>query len=90
MSQSPKVEEAAELSFDAGDVFIELLDGEEVALFAFAAGVADHASGAAHQSNGAVAGFLKAAKEHDGEKGTDVETVAGGIEAGVEGAGTAG
>ena len=62
----------------------ELLDGEQVPLFALAAGVADHAGRAADQGDRPVAGLLKAAEQHHRQQRADVQAVAGGVEAGVE------
>src|SRR4029453_7377473 len=59
---------------------------QQVAFFAFAAGIADHAGSAAHERNRPMPRLLKAAEEQDRQKRADVEAVAGRVEAGVEGA----
>ena len=51
-----EIQEAAELFFHAGDVCLQRIEREQVSLFAFSAGVADHSGGPAHQRDGPVPG----------------------------------
>jgi hypothetical protein len=57
-----EVEEPRELALDAGEVLVQLLPGEEVALGGLARGVADHAGGAPGQGDRVVAVQLEAAQ----------------------------
>ena len=79
-----QVDDAGDLGLDGGHVVGERLLVEEVALLGAAAGVADHAGGAADQGHGPVAGLLEAAQHQQPEQVADVEAVGGGIAAVVE------
>ena len=60
------------------------LEREQVALLALAAGVADHAGGAADQGDGAMPGLLEPPQDHQRHQVADVQAVGRGIEAGVD------
>src|SRR6185369_1270949 len=70
-----EVEKATKLTFDAGDIFFELIQREQIALFTLSGWVADHACCTAHEGDGAMAGFLKAAKHESRQKRANVEAV---------------
>ena len=79
-----KSSEPLELRLDAGDVVVERLAVEQVALLAAAARVADHAGGAAGQRERAVAGQLEAAQRELPDQVPDVQAVGGRVEADVD------
>ena len=67
-----------------------VFDGEQIPLLALAAGVADHAGGAADQGDRPMPGLLKAAQHHQRHQAAHVQAVGRGIEAAVERAAFAG
>ena len=78
-----EVEEPLQLPGHALDVALEDLDREQLPLFAFAAGIANHPRGAAHHGDWPVTGPLEAPKDHQCHEVTDVQTVGRGIESDV-------
>jgi hypothetical protein len=81
-----RLEHPANLPFHPGDVGGEFLHGEQVPLLAAAAGVADHAGGAADEGHRLVAGGRHAAEQHQRHEVPDVEAVGRGVEACVDAA----
>ena len=79
-------EHPADLPLDAGDVGGQFVWREEISLLAAAAGVADHAGGAADQGDGFMAGAGHPPEEHQGHEVADVQAVGRGVEAGVDAA----
>ncbi len=69
----------------AGDVVVDLLEGQHRPLGPLAAGVADHAGAAAHQHDGRAAEPLQPGERHDRDEVADVERVGGRVEADVAG-----
>ena len=57
---------------------------EQIALFAFAAGIADHAGGAADQRDRPMPGPLEPPQHHQGHQMADVQAIGRGIEADIE------
>ena len=76
-----EVEEARQLLADAGHVVAQRGLVQQVALLALAAGVANHAGGAAQQGDGLVAAALQMAQHHDATEVADMETVGSGVDA---------
>ena len=79
-----EVEEPAELGLDGGRRWRRAAPVEQVALLGAAAGIADHAGGAAGQGDRAVAGVLEAAQQQERLEVADVEAVGRRVEAAVE------
>ena len=79
-----EVEEALELGLNAREIVGELLAGEQVAFGGFAAGVADHAGGAAGEADGVVTRELEAPQGKLGDKMADMEGIAGRVEAAIQ------
>ena len=73
-----------QLRADAGEVRVDLLDGEQLALGGLAARVADHAGAAAHDRDRAVAEALHAREGHHRQQRADVQAVRRRIEADVQ------
>ena len=69
------------MCLDAGHVVAECFLVEQVALSAFARGVANHTSGSSNECQGFVAGALEMAEHHDAAKVTDVQGICGGVNA---------
>src|SRR5690606_8783239 len=84
-----EVEEAAELFLHPGDVVLEALGGEELALDGSSAGIANQSGRAAGECERTVARQLKAAKAEKRNEIADMETVSGRIETGIKSDGTA-
>src|SRR5882762_2313639 len=80
-----KIEQATELFLDLGEIGLEDLPGEQLALLSLAARVANGTGGAARERDGMVALELKAAKPEQRDEIADMEAVRRGIEAGIEG-----
>ena len=59
-------------------------DREQVPLLALAAGVADHAGGAADHGDGTVPGLLEPAQDHQRHQVSDVQAIGRGIKARVD------
>ncbi len=78
-----KIEEAFELMLDTLHVVLNFLDGEEFAFLGLEGGVADHARGAADDSEGLVTRHLEVFEEHDGDEVTDMQGVGRGVDADV-------
>jgi hypothetical protein len=70
-----EVEDLRELGLDAGEVPVELLAGEEVALGRLARRVADHPRGAAGKGDRAVPAQLEPPKHQLADEAADVEGV---------------
>ena len=68
-----EVEESLELFLDAGDVVVEGLLVEKVALCAFHGWVSDHAGRSAYECDGLVSGCLEVFEQHDADEVSDVE-----------------
>jgi acyl-coenzyme A thioesterase PaaI-like protein len=79
-----KVEQALELGLNAREIVGELLAGEQVAFGGFAAGVADHAGGAAGEADRVVTRELEAPQGQLRDKMPDVEGIAGRVEAAIQ------
>ena len=84
---SVKVKKLLHLFFDAGDVLLEYPCGQQRALFALAARVANHPSGSTDERNRFVTGLLKTAQSHQLQHATDVQAVCRRIESDVQRAG---
>ena len=54
-----EIEETLELLFDAGNVMFDFISGQQFAFGSLEGGVADHACGAAHNSEGFVSCHLQ-------------------------------
>lgn len=80
-----EVEEVLELVCDAGDVVLDLLLREEIALRAFAGRVADAAGAAARDGDGPVAEPLQPGQSHDGNQVADVKAVGARVKTDVAG-----
>ena len=80
-----EIEETLQLSFNACEIVSELLARKQVALGGFAAGIADHAGGAAGEADGVMTGQLEAPQRELRDQMTDVEGIAGGVEAAIQG-----
>ncbi len=80
-----KIKILGKLSAQTLRVVIDLLPGEHLTHFRFAAGVADQSCAAANQRDGFVAAFLHMRQRHDGDKRADMQTRCRGIETGVTG-----
>ena len=79
-----EIQESGELLFEAGDVFIDGLDGHDGARGGLAGRISDHGGSAADEGDGAMPALLEPTHAHDGKEMPDVEAAAGGIEADVE------
>ena len=78
-----EIEEPLELTPDADDVGLDLLDGEQRPLLRLAARVSDHAGAAADDRDRGVTEPLQAGEAHHGEQRSGVQTVGRGIESDV-------
>ena len=76
-----EVEEACQLCLDAGHVVAECFLVEQVALSAFARGVANHTSGTADECQWFVAGALEMAEHHYTTEVAYVKGICGGVNA---------
>jgi hypothetical protein len=63
---------------------LELFARKEIALGGFAGGIADHAGGATGERERMMAGKLKTAQRELAHEVTDVERIAGGVEAAIQ------
>src|SRR6267142_2446485 len=79
-----KIKQIAKLALDTGDVFLQLIERQQIAFFALAARIANHAGRSADEGDWPMPGFLKTAKRQGGQQRADVQAVAGRIEAAVE------
>ena len=68
-----EVEEPLELRAHAGDVGLDLLGRQQIALLRLAARIADHAGAAADERDRRVAEPLQAREAHHGEQVADVQ-----------------
>ncbi len=80
-----EIEQAAELSLEAGNVGFEDFGREEIAFRRFAARVADHAGRAPRHGDGAMSRHLEPAQDEQADQVAEVEAVGGRIETGVNG-----
>ena len=76
-SVGPQIDDPAELLLDAGDVVVEDVVVEQVALLRSAARIADHAGRSPGQRDRPVAGVLEAAQRDQPDQVADVEAVGG-------------
>ena len=79
-----EIEEPPQLRLHAGDVRLERFDREQLAFFALAARVADHAGGAADDGDRPMPGLLKPPQDHQRHQMADVQAVGRRIEAGID------
>ena len=79
-----KVDEAAHLLFEAGNIVLNELGSEHLAHFVLAAGVANHAGTAAQKHDGAMACLLHMAHHHQSNKVTHMQAVGSGVKANIE------
>ena len=78
-----EVEKSLELPLDAGDVLVELLAREQLALLRLAAGIANHAGAAADDGDRMVPESLQARQPHHRQQRADMEARRRRIEADV-------
>ena len=86
VSRRVEIEELAHLRAACRRRCLQAARRKQIALVALAAGVADHAGGAADDRDRLVAGVLEAAQHQQRQQVADVQAVGRGIEAGVDGA----
>ena len=84
LARGVEIEQAAELLLHLGDVGIQHLLGEQLALLRLAAGVADGAGGAAGQRDGVMAQQLEAAQRQQRHEVAHVQAVGGRVKAAVK------
>ncbi len=80
-----KIQQLSHLDFDTCQIFCQLLVGQQVALGALAARVADHSGRPSDDGDWPVSCLLKSAKHHEWQQATNVQAVSGWIKAGVNG-----
>ena len=78
-------QELFEHLFDRVLVGIDLFQGENLAAFVLAGGIADAGGAAAHQRDRLAAGFLQPVQHHDRQERADVQRGRGAVEADIGG-----
>ena len=79
-----EVEHPPHLLFEPGHVGPQDVDRKQVAFFALAAGISDHAGGPADQGDGAMAGTLKTPQHQQRDQAPDVQAVGRRVESAVQ------
>ena len=81
--RTPKVEELLELVALAGEVVLQGIHVEQLALGRLERGIADQAGGSAHEGKGLVARPLKVHEHHDLHEVAHAQRIGGGVKADV-------